>query len=277
MNPTVAARPARQHSGPLGTMWRVLFALILRESRTRYGRHRLGYAWALLGPTAQVCALAFVWALLGRTSHSGIDLVPLIITGVVSLHAFMQISGRMAGALNANRALLMYPPVHTADPLIARAILETLTAFVILCLLLGGAAILGYTVPCGNLALAMWAFVCGAVFAAGYGFLLSAASRTTALADRASTFINRALFYTSGVFFTLDMLPMQAAQTLSWVPMAQMIETLRAGLFPDAGLSYSDPLYLGWCAIVTLGLGLSAHRLVERLPSHRLPGFGDAA
>jgi capsular polysaccharide transport system permease protein len=258
-------------------MWRVLFALILRESRTRYGRNRLGYAWALIEPTAQVCALALVWALLGRTSHSGIDMVPLIITGVVSLHGFTQVSGRMAGALNANRALLMYPPVHSADPLIARAILETLTAFVILCMLLGGAAVLGYTVPCGNLTLAMWAFTCGAVFAAGYGFLLSAASRATALMDRASSFISKALFYTSGVFFSLDMLPVQAAQTLSWIPTAQVIETLRAGLFPGAGLRYSDPLYLGWCAIVALGLGLGAHRLVEGLPSHRLPGFGDAA
>jgi len=258
-------------------MRHVVVALILREARTRYGRNRLGYTWALLEPILQVSVLALIWSILGRTSHSGIEMVPLIISGVVSFQAFAQIVGRMAGALNANRSLLQYPPVRPADPLIARALLETFTSFIVLGLLLGGATLVGYSVPLESPALAMWAFLCGAVFATGYGFALSAASRVTAVADRVSVFVNRGLFYISGVFFTLDMLPAPVAEAMSWVPLAQVIEVLRAGLFPGAGLRYADPLYLGWCALVTLGFGLGIHRLVDRLPTHRLSGFGGVA
>jgi hypothetical protein len=42
-------RPVRR--SPLAVQRAVLFALIVRELRTRFGRYRLGYLWVVLEPT----------------------------------------------------------------------------------------------------------------------------------------------------------------------------------------------------------------------------------
>jgi capsular polysaccharide transport system permease protein len=50
----------------LGTQGRVVHALIIRETRTRFGDSKLGYGWALLEPIAHILMLSLVFAVLMR-------------------------------------------------------------------------------------------------------------------------------------------------------------------------------------------------------------------
>lgn len=42
-------------------MRRLIFALFLREIRTRFGKYQLGYAWALLEPVSSIAVLLLVF------------------------------------------------------------------------------------------------------------------------------------------------------------------------------------------------------------------------
>jgi tetratricopeptide (TPR) repeat protein len=60
-------RSARRRPGMRerwATQRRVLRALILRETRTRFAEYRLGYAWALLEPILHICLLSAMFAVL---------------------------------------------------------------------------------------------------------------------------------------------------------------------------------------------------------------------
>jgi tetratricopeptide (TPR) repeat protein len=57
-------RPAPSLLTRLNTQRRVIRALVIRETRTRFGDSRLGYGWALLEPVLHITLLSVVFALL---------------------------------------------------------------------------------------------------------------------------------------------------------------------------------------------------------------------
>ena len=60
-------QPATGLSGQL----EVLNALILREMKTRFGSHQLGYLWALIDPTLWIATFVGMFYLPGRSSPGG--------------------------------------------------------------------------------------------------------------------------------------------------------------------------------------------------------------
>ncbi len=56
--------------GPISEQWHVIMALLLRETRTRFGRSRFGYAWVIFEPLAHI---GIMIALISVISHSKIS------------------------------------------------------------------------------------------------------------------------------------------------------------------------------------------------------------
>src|SRR5688500_5178835 len=66
----------------------VVTALILRETRTRFGRNRLGYLWALIEPTVVIFTFYVVLMFAGRGHPPGMGLFAFVATGVVPYTLF---------------------------------------------------------------------------------------------------------------------------------------------------------------------------------------------
>ena len=83
-------RPLRQLPGfaeRLRTQLRVIRALIIRETRTRFGESRLGYGWALIEPIAHIALLSavFAWLMKGQPPI-GREFFIFYYTGVIPYH-----------------------------------------------------------------------------------------------------------------------------------------------------------------------------------------------
>jgi len=96
------------------TFWRglsvqadVIYALILRESRTRAGRAMLGYLWAYIDPFMWIAAFGVVFYIMGRSAPFGFDIVTFFASGIVPYLLYRQNLSAAQGAYNANRALLV--------------------------------------------------------------------------------------------------------------------------------------------------------------------------
>ena len=115
----------------LALQGRVVWALVLREMRTRFGHSRLGYAWALGEPVVFILVLsALKSAAGGGVSALGTSIPVFFFTGIVPFLMFRRTTQQLGSAISANRALLNYPPVRPVDTLIARALLEIATMLV---------------------------------------------------------------------------------------------------------------------------------------------------
>ncbi|HEN6956346.1 TPA: ABC transporter permease, partial [Escherichia coli] len=101
-------------------------ALFLRELRTRFGKYRLGYLWAVLEPAAHLLIMLAIFGFFMHRTMPDISFPVFLINGIIPYFIFSNIATRSIGAIEANQGLFNYRPVRPIDTIIARAILEVL-------------------------------------------------------------------------------------------------------------------------------------------------------
>jgi capsular polysaccharide transport system permease protein len=251
---------------PFAIQCDVIGALIMRELHTRFGRDNVGYLWLLLEPMMFAgCLSALHYAVAGHdTTTGGFSPVSFTMVGYGPFLLFRQVIGRSESALEANRSLLYHRAVTLLDVVIARIIIEVLSVFASLSILLTLATFIGVATLPVNLLVIMAAFGLLAWFSFGLGLLIAAGSERSATFGR---LVHPAMYFSmplSGAFVTMGFLPPNARALLEWVPLTTIFEMFRLGEFPNYKDTFIFPMYaIGWCMALTL-LGLLALKSARR-------------
>src|SRR5689334_10104794 len=124
------------------TQLHVVYAVLLRETKTRFGSHKLGYLWAVVHPILWIGMFALLYRSVGRSMPPGTSQIAFLTTGIVPFSLFRETTGRCMSAIEANKGLLFYPQVRPLDLVIARVVLEFVTQLVVMALLLGASVII---------------------------------------------------------------------------------------------------------------------------------------
>jgi capsular polysaccharide transport system permease protein len=271
---TIDTLPSRGHE----TLWsalqrqiRVVGALILRETRTRFGHSRLGYLWALLEPVMHMLGLSVIYITLMRQPLTGTSIVLFFLSGIMPYFLFYKTATQIGGAINANRALLHLALVKHVDVILARALLELgnlLIVFGLLMMFLRAFNQFGNTeidiLLLAKAGMLMW-FI-------GLGVGMINAVLSTLVKSWATVFsiATRPLYLLSGVFFLAERLPPAFGKWLAYNPILHGVEYFRSGIYPGYGRTFIDMGYLmGW-AIVPLVIGLAFMRLMRRKLSAKI-------
>jgi capsular polysaccharide transport system permease protein len=242
----------------------VVHAIILRETRTRFWAQRLGYLWAIIEPVLVILTFYALFRLAGRTAPAGMDVWSFVATGLVPYRLFSSCAGRVAEAVNGNKAILYYPQVVPLDLALARGILETATFVAVFALLLGGHAVWQGAFAADSLAATLAGLGLAGLLGTTLGLVFCALGQVWPSVDRARGPLLRPLFWVSGVFFTAAALPENVRRVLCWNPVLHAVELVRAGWFEGYGADHADPVYaLRWVLGLSL-LGLLLERRVRR-------------
>ncbi|TCO80322.1 capsular polysaccharide transport system permease protein [Plasticicumulans lactativorans] len=243
---------------------RVILAVILRETRTRFGKHRLGYLWALAEPLLQIGVLLLMFTALGRRSPVSGELWLFFVTGIVPWLMFRNLAARVMNAVSGNLALLGYPQVTPLDLMLARIVLEAATMVLVLVVLLLGLAATG-RVALPSRPLEVLAALTTLMFlGGGFGMLNAAIAAYLPAYAKVFSAVMRPLYFFSGVFYTAANLPQPARDWLLWNPLLHLIEWLRSGFFPGFDTQHLDRAYVLAWTLVLCFLGLAAERVSRR-------------
>ena len=188
----------------------VIHALVLRESRTRYGAHQLGYIWALLEPLLWVLTFYGIFYFTSRHIHYGMDIVSFITTGIIPYQMFRETMSQSQTAIKANTSLLFYPQVHPLDLVIARVSLEVVTLVTVFVIIMGTHSLYLGELHIDNLLAVMSGLLLASLLGASIGLFFNALTVYTKLIDRVVPILMRPLFFISGLFFTVNELPEKA-------------------------------------------------------------------
>jgi capsular polysaccharide transport system permease protein len=248
----------------LGGQVEVVWALILRETRTRFGKNQLGYLWALFEPLLIIATFYVVFMLGRRSPSAGMDIYSFIATGFVPYLMFKSTADRLGSAIDANRGLLFYPHVKPMDVVFARAILEAVTYVGVFLVLMGMHAMYHQRLVFDDALLVLSGLALAWGFGAALGMVFCSISVVSGIVDRTKSAIIRPFFWTSGIFFTANELPGVVREYLLYNPVFHAVELVRSGWFPDYTLRHAEPFYVvKW--IFGLGLaGLLLERVVRR-------------
>lgn len=243
---------------------RVILALMLREARTRYGRQRAGYLWALIEPILHILGFYFIFKFTLRAVPLGESLPMFLATGLATYCGFSNVLHRTQGGFNSNESLLAYPLVNVMDVFLGRALLEFATWVVVTFLILGALIISGID-PLPSRPLLMVAAVL-LLFGIGFGFgtIIGIVSQFFPSIDSLISIPFRLLYFTSGVFFLPDILPPAIRNVLEWNPVLQGITLFRMGYYANYDSHMLKVEYLiMWSAACVL-LAFVAERMARK-------------
>jgi capsular polysaccharide transport system permease protein len=229
---------------------RVVHALVLREARTRHGSLRIGYAWALAEPAIQLCVLWFFYELMGRRVPINASMPVFLLTGIFPYLAWRYASIRGATAIESNAPLMVHSQVQPVSIVTARVVLEMGGTLVIFLIFVGGLWLFG------NEPLSSWtdeplnllgAFGAMCMLALGFAMFNAGMARIIGFWPEVIRLTARVLFFTSGVFYTMDSLPPVARKVILLNPLSHMIEWIRSAALPGFESDHYSMLYvLGW-------------------------------
>ena len=238
----------------------VVFALFIRELKSRFGVFKLGYFWAVMGPVFGIAALCFIRTALGSGPIQGVHFPLFFASGVLIYKIFTGLGQSTLGQIEANMGLMSYQRIKPLDPLIARVILEGIIIAAAMIVVLGGLAYFGFTFRLGSVLRAIEVFLLMTLFSFGFGLFLATISPFFQDFKKIVPVVLQPLFFISGIFFSVNSLPESLLPYLLWNPILHGVELGRASLFEGYQSDHVSLSYLYLSALFSITLGLMLFR-----------------
>lgn len=233
------------HRGPVPFQrLRVLFAMIVRETGTKFGRSYGGYFWAIAEPLGGIVMLTLGFSIALREPPMGNNFALFYATGVIPFMLFSNVSRSVAAAIQTNRGLLRYPVVTPLDTVFSKFILDVLTMFMVAVLLFSGVILFYGLVVDFDAGAAALAFTLAALLGLGLGTLNCVLFGFFPTWKNVWGVLTRPLFLMSGMFYTFQSLPVVVQDVLWWNPLIHVVGLMRAAFYSGYEAEYASPLYV---------------------------------
>jgi capsular polysaccharide transport system permease protein len=264
-----AVRPRRSELAEgAATQARVIGALVLRETQTRFGTAKLGFLWAIIEPFVHILAFSQLAKLMHHLPPLGGSEEVFFASGIIPFFLFRDLAHHLSPALVANRALLYFPIVKNMDVLASRVLIEIATWVVIASLTAGTFAALGLELPIGDPMDMLAAWGAMALLGAGLGATSALISMFFHIWERCLVMLIRVMYVTSGVYFLPNRLPTTALDIIWWFPTFHGIEWFREALFSGYhSATLNKPYLLAW-GVGLLLAGMLGERLLRKRMEH---------
>ncbi len=237
--------------------WRVIYALLMREILTRYGRHNIGFLWLFVEPMLFTTGVTILWTLAKAVHGSSLPIVAFALTGYSSVLLWRNMPARCIGAIEPNLALMYHRNVRVIDVFLARLLLEAggaTISFIVLSLFY---IYIGWLEPPEDVLTVAEGWLLLGWFGASMAMLLGALAEKSELVERLWHPASYIMFPLSGAAFMVDALPPAAQHYALYVPMVNGVEIVRNGYFGDHIRTHYDLTYLVVCCIVLSVLALA--------------------
>lgn len=244
----------------------VVKALFLRELKTRFGSRKFGYFWAIMEPAAIIVVFWVMFGLSLRKSLPGVDYPMFLMTGMVPWQLFSQIVTGAMNAFEANAGLFNYRQVKPIDTLLARALVESIVYLLVFMIFMAIGQALGYQAAVHNLLGLLLTLLHLLLFSFSLGLLYAVIGSFSDNFKKVAGIIMRPLFFSSGIFFAVDMVPEKYKWMLLWNPVLHFLELIRTEYFETFQTHDASHIYTLYWTISLAAMSLWLYtRLKNRI------------
>lgn len=256
-------RPVKHRSG-LQVMGAALHALLMRELQTRFGGYRLGYFWAPLEVIFQVAIYLIIFGTIMQRVLPGMNYELFLVSGLVPFQMMSRTATRSLGAVEANQGLLMYRSVRHIDVILARAFLEFVIYFFTFVLLILLLAFFGITFSLSSLHIVLFCWASLFVFSFGLALIMMIVGHYGGEISKIVSLIFTVLYFTSGVLYSIHIVPEPYLSYLLYNPFIHNFEMMRHALSPTYPNYHIDIWYfLEWTMVINF-FGLLLYKATEK-------------
>ncbi len=261
MTETPSGTPA--WAGFVDTHRRILWALLMREVSTRYGRDNIGFLWVIVEHLIFAGGVALLWLVIRPPYEHGIRVIPFVITGYLPLILMRQTISFCVTGVRVNNELLYHRQITPLHILLTRCAVEVIgvsLAFVtiVFMLMLIGAMPAIKTVNDLGYIYGGWTIL--ALMTTGIALIMAALAEIFDFVERFIQVLTYILIPLSGAYTMVSWLPPWARPYMLAIPLVHCFEMIRRGFFGEFVTTYFSIGYaLGWAGVFLLfGLLLTA-------------------
>jgi capsular polysaccharide transport system permease protein len=251
------------YKGALQQKINVMHAVILRDIRSRFFNHGLGFLIVPLFPVTHMAILLIIYSVMNRQSAFGDDLRLFFATGLVPALTFGYVSRFMSISLIANKSMMAFPVVRLLDIVLARAFLEFIGIILAVLIIVIVLVSFGSNPVPRNPSGALAALFFTVVLAIGFGITTSVITAIAPMFAMIYGFSTIVFYLSSGAPIYLHAYPEEIIYICSWNPVFHAVEWIRSSYYlgyPDQSL---DKTYLIGYALGSVAFGLSLERLLR--------------
>jgi capsular polysaccharide transport system permease protein len=235
---------------------RILWALLMRELATRYGRNDLGFLWVLAEPMLFALAVAALWSAIRPPFEYGVKVAAFTITGYMPLILIRQTTSFVVNSVKVNHALLYHRQITPLHLFISRFLMEFLgitLAYVIVVLILN---IMGFMAPPKDPLILIFGWVLLAWLVFGLALIMGALAEIFDFVERFVQVLTYVLIPLSGAFFMVSSLPPVYRKYVLVLPFIHCFELMRRAYFGEfLRAEFNIPYVFAWVgAFLLLGL-----------------------
>ena len=252
----VDANPGFWHQ--LSIQRRVIWALTMRETITRFGREGLGAIWMVAEPSMFIVGVMTI--LSHVESYATYSIAEYLAVSYPTLLFWRNGTGRVTKALEINRALLHHQPIRPIDIIYSRILLEfsgAAGAFFMLYLVFIQLGICSW--PADTLTMAL-GFMLVIWFSLAFVLIMVALAELSETIERVSHIILYLMLPFSGVFIPLSAVPEKFRELLLYFPLVDAVEYFHSGYYGDRMTTY---YHLGYTLFAILAMTLFGYALTN--------------
>lgn len=241
----------------------VVKALFLRETRTRFGKYRLSYLWAILSPSAHLLIMLLIFGYVMHRTMPDISFPIFLVNGIIPYFIFSDIAIRSLKAIEANKGLFNYRPVKPVDTVVARTLLETMVYVIVYMVMMGVLWLSGEEFSLDRLPLLICTWFFLVIFSFGIGLMFMITGNLYPESEKVLPIVVKPFYFISCIMFPLHAVPKDYWPYLLWNPLIHIVELSREAVvknYISDGVSLS---YLAFCALVVFFVGLIFYWLSE--------------
>lgn len=248
----------------VGRKLNVMHAVILRDIRSRYFDHGLGFLIVPLFPVAHMILLLTIYKIVDRQAVFGDDLVLFFATGLIPVLTFNYVSRFMSVSVISNKSMLAFPAVRLLDIVLARSILELVAIVISILIVLVILVSVGSDPVPRSMEDAALAILCVALLSIGVGIIVSVISAIFPFFAMFYSLFTAIIYLSSGAPIYLHAFPDILIYYCSFNPAFHAVEWVRTAYYLGYSDQYLSRTYLIAWVCGSLSLGLLMERLLRR-------------
>ncbi len=229
-------------------------ALVYLQIKTKYNSRKMGFASALLIPFLTITMMYVIFAVIRKRQPGDMSIEVFILSGMSAWLIFL-------GSMNVFNDLMrkspnpmkMHAVVNSFDVCIANIIMGILPIIAVSVFIVIGLFMTDIQIEISNLPMLLLSILGSVLFGCSAGVIFGVLSLYTEVFLNLRTIFTRALFLTSGIFFSIDELPSNIYSLIRFVPLVHLIEGVRFSLsstYPAESMSL--PFAFGIISVILI-------------------------
>lgn len=239
---------------------RVVWAMVMRETITMYGREGLGVLWIIAEPAMFVIGVMIIFSYLEADYINHISVAEFMAVSYPTLLFWRNGTGKVTKALEVNRALLHHQPLRPMDIVYSRIIVAFSSAAGVFIFLFPIFTFIGIT----HLPYNWYYFSIGYLlviwFSFGFILIMAALAELSETIERTSHIILYLMLPFSGVFIPMYIVPEPFRHYLLFFPLIDAVECFHHGYFGPQMPTY---YHLEYSIVALIFLTLLGYSLTE--------------